>query len=394
MFRFPRFGFPLLTVMVAVLLSGCGEPTPSESIDGVMDDTAVEHALKHADSKYVCPMHSQIIRDEEGSCPICGMDLVKKDLGVRIAAVARRTMWRYIKTVGTIQFDETRLAHVHPRAEGWMEKLHVRSVGERVKRGQVLGDLYSPEVLSAQVDFLIALKQSSKSGSTVRIDKARNLLRLLDVPESVISSIKDHGETRNTVPLLAPIDGVVTLMGAREGMYVKPGTQVYSIVDLSEVWVQVDVFEHQIAWLEVGQTAEMKVPAYPGKVWQGKVDYIYPELDAMSRTLRVRLVFPNTEGLLKPNMFADVEIFGGPRHGMLAIPNEALIETGEREAVVRSLGDGRFRPVDVVTGGRQGGYVEILKGLAEGDQVVISGQFLIDSESSLQASFNRIDASE
>ena len=277
-----------------------------------------------------------------------------------------------------------------------MEKLHVRSVGEQVKRGQVLGDLYSPEILSAQVDFLIALKQTGKGGARtkVRLDKARNLLRLLDVPESVISSIKRHGETRNTVPLLAPIDGVVTVMGAREGMYVKPGTQVYSIVDLSEVWVQVDVFEHQLAWLEAGQTAEMKVPAYPGKEWQGKVDYIYPELDAMSRTLRVRLVFPNAEGLLKPNMFADVEIFGGPRHGMLAVPNEALIVTGEREAVVRSLGEGRFKPVDVVTGVRQGGYVEIIRGLEEGDSVVISGQFLIDSESSLQASFNRIDSSE
>ena len=397
-----------------LMLAACGDPGPTpvatESLDAVLDDTAVEHALKHADTRYVCPMHPQIIRDQEGTCPICGMDLVAKqiksgsdphpevtvnpgvqqNLGVRIAKVETRTLWRYIHTVGSIQFDETLLAHIHPRAEGWLEKLAVRSVGEKVKKGQTLGHLYSPDILSAQVDFLIALKQSSTRGSNIKVEKARNLLRLLDVPERVIRSIEKRGETRNTVPIISPINGVVTNMLVREGMFISPGTRAYSIADISRVWVQVDVFEHQIAWLEAGQTAEMKVPAYPGKLWQGKVDYIYPELEAMTRTLKVRLVFDNPDGLLKPNMFADVEVFGGPRRGVLAVPEEAVIETGERQAVVRALGEGRFKPTDVVTGHRQGGWVEIINGLEEGDEVVTSGQFLIDSESSLQASFNRI----
>lgn len=408
-----RFAVGSAALSALLLLGACGDPSsaPSESLEDVLDDTAVEHALKHADPKYVCPMHSQIVRDEPGSCPICGMDLVAKQientgddhpkvtvdpivqqsLGVRTATVGRETLWRYIKTVGTVQFDETRLAHVHPRAEGWMEKLYVRSVGEPVRRGQKLGDLYAPDVLSAQVDFLVALKQAGAGrNSAERVDKARNLLRLLDVPEPVIQSIQQHRETRNTVPLLAPLSGVVTKMGAREGMFVNPGTEIYSIADLSTVWVQVDVFEHQIAWIAAGQAAQMKVPAYPGRVWEGKVDYVYPQLEAMTRTLRVRLVFDNPDGNLKPNMFADVEVFGGPRRGVLAVPEAAVIETGERTAVVESLGDGRFKPADVVTGQRQGGWVEIINGVEEGDQVVVSGQFLIDSESSLQASFRRL----
>lgn len=401
-----------LPLSFPLLLAACGEPasTPTESLQAVLDDTAIEHALKHADPKYVCPMHSQIVRDEPGSCPICGMDLVAKQidggagdghpevtvsaavqqsLGVRTAPVERRTLWRFIQTVGSIQFDETLVAHIHPRAEGWMEKLAVRSVGEQVTQGQTLGELYAPEILSAQVDFLIALKQGGDKRG-VKARKARNLLRLLDVPEQVISDIQRSGDTRNTVPIVAPISGVVTTMAARDGMFINPGTRVYSIADLSRVWVQVNVFEHQIAWLALGQSAEMRVPAFPGRKWEGKVDYIYPELEAKTRTLRVRLVFDNPEGLLKPNMFADVDIFAGPRSAVLSVPEAAVIITGEREAIVKALPEGRFKPTDVVTGLHQGGWVEIIGGVDEGDQVVVSGQFLIDSESSLQASFNRI----
>jgi Cu(I)/Ag(I) efflux system membrane fusion protein len=156
------------------------------------------------------------------------------------------------------------------------------------------------------------------------------------------------------------------------------------------VWVLVDVFEHQIAWIQPGLTAEIGVPAEPGRTWEGKVDYLYPELDPKTRTLRVRLVFPNPNLVLKPNMFADVVIYGGPKKDALKIPREALIVTGERESVVRALGEGRFQPVDVVTGMQEGGEVEILSGLNVGDEIVVSGQFLIDSESSLQASFMRM----
>jgi Cu(I)/Ag(I) efflux system membrane fusion protein len=354
-------------------------------------------------------MHPRIIKDEPGSCPICGMDLVEKlmdpmtgkhpevrlsgavvqNMGVRTARTERGTLWKYVRALGRVEYDETRIAHIHPRAEGWIEGLTLRAEGEPVTRGQELARLYAPDILSAQVDFLIAM-DPGRGVRSDRIDKARNLLRLLDVPDPVIKEIERTRKTQNRVPVLAPIDGIVTRMVAREGMYVSKSSEMFTIADLSQVWVMVDVFEHQIAWIKPGLTAEISVPAHPGKEWEGVVDYLYPELDPKTRTLRVRLVFPNPGLELKPNMFADVVIYGGPKRDLLKIPREALIVTGEREAVVRSLGDGRFQPVDVVTGMRRGGEVEILSGLEEGDEIVVSGQFLIDSESSLQASFLRM----
>ncbi len=395
-----------------LVLGGCddGPPQPSESLADAASDSPLAHAAKHLDPKYVCPMHPQIVRDEPGSCPLCGMDLVAKrvdasagkrptveisnavinSMGVRTETARARTLWKYIETVGRIEYDETRLAHVHSRAEGWMEQLSLRAEGEPVQRGQLIGRLYSPEILSAQIDFLIALGQPN---AKVKVEKARNRLRLLGVTEATINQIQKSRQSRNTVPVVANADGVVTALGAREGMYVTPSTEIATIADLSRIWVLVDVYEHQIDWLAEGLTAEIKVPAYPGRTWEGQVDYIYPELDPHARTLRARLAFDNPDGLLKANMFADVAIYGGPKREVLAIPNAAVIETGRRSSVVLALGEGRFQPVDVVTGMRSNGMVEILSGLNAGDRVVVSGQFLIDSESSLQASFLRMDES-
>ena len=405
----------LLTVSILVgLLSGClgpdGAPSdaPSEPLAEASEDSALEHAQKHLDPKYVCPMHPQIVRDEPGSCPICGMDLVAKavdagtggrptveisnavinSMGVRTAPARTTTLWKYIETVGRIDYDETRLAHVHPRAAGWMETLNLRAEGEPIKKGQLIGRLYSEEILSAQVDFLIAHDQSS---SQAKIEKARNRLRLLGVTEATISSIQKRRKTFNTVPVVSNADGVVTMLGARQGMYVTPSMEIVTIADLDRIWVLVDVYEHQIDWLANGLSAEIKVPAYPGRTWEGTVEYIYPELDPKSRTLKVRLAFDNPDGLLKANMFADVVIYGGPKRDVLAVPAEAVIETGQRTSVVLARGGGRFQPVDVVTGMASGDWVEILSGITAGDEVVVSGQFLIDSESSLQASFLRMD---
>jgi Cu(I)/Ag(I) efflux system membrane fusion protein len=407
---------PLYLLATVVGMSGCGErtPAPSESLAEAMEDSAMEHAAKHLDPRYVCPMHPQIVKDEPGSCPICGMDLVEKrmdpmtgkhpevalsgaviqSMGVRTARVERGTLWKYIRTVGRVEYDETRIAHLHPRAAGWIEGLKLRAEGEPVTEGQELAQLYAPDILSAQVDFLLALEPQPRGVAQVKAEKARNLLRLLDVPEAIIRDIERTREVRNTIPVESPIAGVVTQMMARDGMYVSPGSEMFTIVDLRKVWVLVDVFEHQIDWLKGGLSAEISVPAHPGREWEGKVDYLYPELDPRTRTLRVRLVFDNQDLLLRPNMFAEVAIYGGPRKDALKIPREALIVTGERKIVVRALGGGRFQPVDVVTGMQRGGEVEILSGLNEGEEIVVSGQFLIDSESSLQASFMRMAAGE
>lgn len=399
-------------LLLPLILAACDAdaPSPGEGLAAAVNDTPLEHAAKHLDPKYVCPMHPQIVRDEPGSCPICGMSLVEKrvdthsdtrpevrldaavvqNMGVRTAKVERGTLWKYVRTVGRVEYDETHLAHVHSRADGWIEKLMLRAEGEPVRKGQELAELYAPDILSAQVDFLIALDPQGQGTRRVSPDKARNLLRLLDVPEAVIQEIARTRVTRNTIPVLAPSDGIVTRMMARDGMYVTPGSEMFTIADLTKVWVMVDVFEYQLAWIEPGLETEITVPAHPDRVWRGKVDYLYPDLDPKTRTLRVRLLFDNPELLLKPNMFAEVVIYGGPKAGVLKIPREALIVTGERETVVRALGNGRFQPVDVQTGMDAGDEVEVLSGLEQGDEIVISGQFLIDSESSLQASFIRM----
>ena len=408
----------VLVLLLTAALSGCQQEgasaaEPSEPLAAAADDTAMEHAKKHLDPNYVCPMHPQIVKDEPGTCPICGMDLVEKmmdpmagkypevalspavvqTLGVRTARAERGTLWRYIETVGRIEFDETRLVHVHPRAEGWIESLALRAEGEPVEAGQRLAEFYAPKILNAQVDFLLAQDRSAADRRRVNADKARNILRLLEVPDDIIGEIERTGEPRNRIPVRAPMDGVVTQITARDGMYVTESSEMFTIADLSRVWVMVDVYEHQIDWLAEGLTAEMTVPARPGRTWEGEVDYLYPELDPRTRTLRVRLVFDNPDRVLKPNMFAKVAIYGGPKRDVLKIPDEALIVTGERESVVTVLGGGRFQPVDVVTGMQRGGEVEILSGLNEGDEIVVSGQFLIDSESNLQASFRRMSDS-
>ena len=402
----------LCGLLPLVVLFGCERETarsnPSESFEEALADSMEEHAQKHQDPKYVCPMHPQIIKNEPGNCPICGMVLVKKmlqatgserpsveishaviqNMGIRTEQVKRDTLWKHIQTVGRVDYDETRLVHVHPRTQGWLEKLNLRAEGDPVKHGQLLGQLYSPEILAAQVDYLIALDQK---GGKRNLENARNRLRLLGVTEATINHIQKNRQSQNTIPIHAPAKGIMAQLQARQGMYVKPEMEIFTIVDPSVMWVLVDVFEHQIEWLQEGLTTVIKVPAYPGRSWEGKVDYIYPDLDPRARTLRVRLAFDNPDGLLKANMFAEVVIYGGPKHNALLIPADALIETGERSTVIKALGNGRFQPVDVVTGAARASRIEILNGLNEGDEVVISGQFLIDSESSLQASFLRME---
>ena len=401
-----------ITIMAATI-TACSDSDPmqpTETMAAASDDSAAEHIEKHLNPKYICPMHPQIIKDEEGSCPICGMDLVKKliedstdkapvvsvrgeiiqSMGLRTDKVKKDTLWKYIKTVGRIEYDETRLTHIHPRAAGWMETLKLRAEGDPVTKGQHLGNFYSPDILAAQVDYLIAVKDKNNKRSDIKIGKARNQLRLLGVHDSTILQIEKAGESQNTVPVYATQDGIVTMLGAREGMYIQPQNELFTIADDSRMWVQIDVYEHQLDWVKEGLDAEITVPAYPGRAWEGKVEYLYPELDKKARTLRVRLAFDNLDGALRPNMFVNAVIYGGPRRDVLTIPQEALIVTGERESVVKVIEEGRFQPVDVVTGMQQGGKVEILSGLNEGDEVVTSGQFLIDSESALRASFSRL----
>lgn len=441
-----------LTIIIisfaALLLSACSED--SSNMDMFATDkmgknkTAVEHASKHLDAKYVCPMHPQIIRDKPGNCPICGMDLIKKEaevkkekkilywvapmdanyrrdepgkspmgmdlvpvyddgedgltvrispaiennMGVRTAKVKKDKLWRRIDTVGYVDFDENKISHIHLRTKGWIEKLLIKSEGERVKKGQLLFEVYSPELVNAQEEYLQALRSGHKGLSSA----SRERLEALGISVAQIKNLNKKRRASQFVKIFAKQDGIVAKLNVREGMFVMPQKEVMSLADLSSIWILAEVFESQTDWVKQGQSAEVQLSYLPGRKWIGDVEYIYPSLDPKTRTLKVRLRFNNKDEALKPNMFANVTIYGGAKREVIIIPREALIRTGNDERVIVSVGEGRFQPREVTAGIESGDHIEIIKGLSVGDKVVTSGQFLIDSEASLKASIARMSS--
>ncbi len=382
-----------------------------------------EMALLESESeavyKYVCPMHPQIIRDHEGTCPICGMELVKQaiqsseggqnlviggesssqgikqGLAIRTVEVQKTTLWRYIPTFGKVVADENKVIHIHPRASGWISGLSVHSLGDSVVKGQLLYRLYSPEIVSAQQDFLLALQNRKRLGSSANslVASAKTRLALLGVSKGVIKQIQRNKKLINEVPIYASQKGIVSALSVQEGMYVQPQTELMSISDLSSVWVEAEVLPLQQSWVREGLTANMTSEGFPEQRWESQIEYIYPLTDIRTQALKVRLPVSNEQHILKPNMFMDVEIYGGGKPDTLAIPLEAIIDDGRTQRVVRQLEGGGFDVVEVETGIQTKGIVEILSGLQEGQKIVVSGQFLIDSESQIQANLRRLISS-
>ena len=356
---------------------------------------------------WVAPMDPGYRRDGPGKSPM-GMDLVPvyaddgdgrtvtiapeivQNLGVRTTSSERSRLWRGIDTVGYVDYDESKVSHIHLRTEGWLERLYVESEGERVSRGQRLFDLYAPELVNAQEEYVQALKLGNRDLAQA----SRERLKALGIPDDQIAQLKKTRRVQQTITLYAPQDGVVSTLPVREGMFVRPAMRVMSLADLSSVWLLAEVYERQADWVKVDQPAEVRLTYRPGEVWQGEVEYIYPSLDPKTRTLRVRLQFDNPQEVLKPNMYASVRIFGGPREDIIVVPLQALIRTGRAERVIIALGDGRFEAREVQAGIESGDWIEIIEGLDAGEEVVISGQFLIDSEASLKASLMRMSKPE
>ena len=353
---------------------------------------------------WVAPMDPNYRRDKPGKSPM-GMDLIPfyagedaggstvtispavvQNLGVRTAMSERTRLWRGIDTVGYVDFDESKVSHIHLRTEGWIEKLVIESEGDRVKKGEFLFDVYSPLLVSAQEELVTAIATGNKN----LIAASKERLSALGISQKQIRELQKTRKVRQIISVYSPQDGVVSRFPVRDGMFVKPTQDVMTLADLSSVWLLAEVFERQAEWVEVGQPAEVRLSYIPGRVWKGKVEYIYPTLDAKTRTLKVRLRFDNPDEKLKPNMYANVKIFGGAKEDTIVIPLEALIRTGREERVIIALGDGRFEARTVIAGIESGEYVEILEGLDANEKVVTSGQFLIDSEASMRASLNRM----
>jgi RND family efflux transporter MFP subunit len=322
-------------------------------------------------------------------------------LGVRTEIASKRVLERAVRAVGTIEINERGQHTVAPKFEGWIEKLHVNTTGQAVAKGQPLAEVYSPELVSAQREYLIAYGAGKSMGSAsgdaqagVRqlADAALERLRNWDISEQQLARVREGGEPRRTLTLTAPAAGVIIKDPPVAGMRFMPGEALFKIADLSRVWLIGDVFEQDLALVRTGARATLTVSTFPDKSFPGEVTFIYPMLNAETRTARVRIELANPQGQLKPGMYGTVRIDAGPKREVLTVPESAVIDSGARQVVLVALGEGRFEPREVKLGGRGEGFAEVLSGVKDGETVVTRANFLIDSESNLKAALSGFSA--
>jgi Cu(I)/Ag(I) efflux system membrane fusion protein len=317
-----------------------------------------------------------------------------QSIGVKFELAKRRPLDKVIRTVGLVEMDERWLAHVNIKLEGWIDELLVSSTGERVKKGQILFTLYSPELVATQTEYLLALRSRRTlgespfpevaEGAKSLLESARRRLKLWDITEDHIEDLERTGEVLRTLPIHAPTSGTVIKKTALAGMHVNPGDELYTIADLSHIWINADIYEYEIPFIKVGQTASVTLSYDPGAVLQGRIAFIYPTLDPQTRTAKVRFELGNPGERLKPGMYTNVELHV-PLGTRLVVPTDAILDTGERQLIFLHLGGGQLEWRTVKLGIRAGDWVEVREGLKEDEHVVTSANFLLDSESQLKA---------
>jgi Cu(I)/Ag(I) efflux system membrane fusion protein len=334
------------------------------------------------------PVYENEAEDDDNVVKI-SLDKVQK-LGVKTEAAAVRQLTRDIRATGTIQPDESRQVVVTSRFDGWVQRLKVDKTGDAVERGQVMLELVSPELQLAQQEYV-----RQKSISPNRAEAAAQQLKTLGLSDSQISALQDLKDTTSTIPVVAPADGQVVEKMAIQGARVAAGEPLYRLADFSHIWVIAEVYEQDLPMVQVGQTADVELDAYPGQRFKGKVSFIYPTLTAATRTAKVRVELGNLDGRLKANMFAAVQLSADMGTAeSLSVPESAILDTGKRQTVLVERGEGRYEPREVKVGRRADGYVEILEGVMKDEKVVVSANFLIDAESNLQAALKAFTASD
>jgi Cu(I)/Ag(I) efflux system membrane fusion protein/cobalt-zinc-cadmium efflux system membrane fusion protein len=434
-------------------IKGRSDPSDIVSSEGAADEQL-----------YTCGMHPHVLEHGPGECPICGMSMVPvgtstiagdrageilfyrnpmdptitspvprqdemgmeyvpvyaedasrqndakgviridpavvQNMNVQSALVERRNLRHPIRTVGYLDYDQERMVTVTTKYSGWVEKVYINYIGQPVKRGQPLFEVYSPELVQTQQELLSAInfahELGSASGDTRRraeslVESARTRLSYWDISPDQIAKLHETGEVFRTLTVVAPSNGLVMKrMASLEGMAIRPGMEIFHIADLSSLWLSVEIFEDQVAWVREGTPAEIQFTYFPGKTFRGSVQFIEPQFSEQTRTLSVKIEVPNPTGQLRKGMFATVGFEPIVVEGAIVVPAEAVLRTGQRSVVILAQGEGRFMPREVVIGHSTEGFLEILEGLDEGEEVVTSSQFLLDSESKLREAIQKM----
>jgi len=413
---------------VTVFSPGCkGKEQGNERKEAAVSEEAktkveapAEEGKKERKIKYwVAPMDPTYIRDKPGKSPM-GMDLIPvyegeeevgegiikidpvivQNIGVRTTEVTRGPLEMTIRTVGHVTFDEEKVEHIHTKVSGWVEDLYVDTTGEEVRKNEKLLSIYSPELVSTQEEYLQAMRYARVTGSSkfediagggsALLDATRRRLLFMDIDPKQIEELEKRGEIQKTMVLKSPVDGVVINKNVLGGMKVNPGMELYMIADLRTVWIMGSVYEYELPFIRVGQEAEITLPYEPGVIYKGKITFVYPYLSPETRTVQIRVEFKNPGLKLKPDMYVDIMVKSRIADEATLVPSESVIRTGTRNVVIKFLGEGKFLPQEVVLGPEGSGMVQVEAGLKEGDTIVTSGQFLIDSESNLRETINKM----